>query len=435
MHLRRIHLQNIRSIEELVWELPDDADGPGWHVILGDNGAGKSTVLRAVALALIGPKEAPALRQPWKGWLRRGATEASIDLDLYPAMEPVPRGPGRPVGVCLSLVRSAQEPPSEEESVEISFSPRSAQYAQTRNSGNVWSASVIGGWFSASYGPFRRFAGGDPAQEELASSNPKLARHLSLFGEAVALTEGPRWLQSLRFKQLETPDSAESRLLERIKTLINQPGFLPHEVHLQDVSSTGVTFLDGSGVEVPIQDLSDGYRSILSMTLELIRQMAMWMSSPDTHLFSPDGGLVQASATVLIDEIDAHLHPTWQRTIGHWFRRYFPNVQFIVTTHSPLICQAADVGSVFLLPRPGTDERGEMLRGDRLRRLLYGNVLDAYSTGVFGEGVTRSEAAQAKLQRLAQLNTAEGDRQLSEAELSEQEELRRVMPTAASATP
>ncbi|MEZ4363859.1 MAG: AAA family ATPase [Kofleriaceae bacterium] len=150
------------------------------------------------------------------------------------------------------------------------------------------------------------------------------------------------------------------------------------------------------------------------------------------HLFSADGGVVQASATVLIDEVDAHLHPTWQRTIGQWLLRYFPNVQFLVTTHSPLICQAAEAGSVFLLPRPGSGESGEMLRGDRLQRLLYGNVLDAYSTGAFGEGVTRSDAALDKLERLAALNAAELQGQLSKQEQDEQDELRRIMPTAAS---
>ena len=51
-----------------------------------------------------------------------------------------------------------------------------------------------------------------------------------------------------------------------------------------------------------------------------------------------------APGVVLIDEVDAHLHPTWQRRIGLWFREHFPKLQFIVSTHSPLICQAATVG-------------------------------------------------------------------------------------------
>ena len=43
-----------------------------------------------------------------------------------------------------------------------------------------------------------------------------------------------------------------------------------------------------------------------------------------------------------IDEIDAHLHPAWQREIGFWLKQCFPKGQFIVTSHNPMICQAAD---------------------------------------------------------------------------------------------
>jgi hypothetical protein len=140
---------------------------------------------------------------------------------------------------------------------------------------------------------------------------------------------------------------------------------------------------------------------------------------------------------VIIDDIEAHLHPSWQRTIGVWYRKLFPNLQFIVSSHSPLICQAAEVGSVFRLPRPGADpavDRGEMVTGLALERLLYGNVLDAYGTGVFGEGVMRSESGQEKLMRLAELNTRELLGPLSDAEKQEQAELRKLLPTEASTT-
>jgi len=134
---------------------------------------------------------------------------------------------------------------------------------------------------------------------------------------------------------------------------------------------------------------------------------------------------------VLIDEIDAHLHPTWQRRIGIWFREHFPHIQFIVTTHSPLICQAADVGTVWQLPKPGSDDAGGMLTGRDRDRLIYGNVLDAYSTEVFGADVTRSEASKARLKRLAELNMQELQGALSESERQEQEQLRAAMPTSA----
>lgn len=53
---------------------------------------------------------------------------------------------------------------------------------------------------------------------------------------------------------------------------------------------------------------------------------------------------IDVTGVVLIDEVDAHLHPTWQTRIGQWFTKYFPNIQFIVTTHSPLVCRACEKG-------------------------------------------------------------------------------------------
>jgi hypothetical protein len=112
-------------------------------------------------------------------------------------------------------------------------------------------------------------------------------------------------------------------------------------------------------------------------------------------VFDPTNAMaVSAPGVVLIDEIDAHLHPTWQRRIGFWFREHFPRMQFIVSSHSPLVFQAADPGTIFRLPRPGYDEDGYMVTGDEYRRLVFGNVLDAYGTEVFGEGVTSSDRSR-----------------------------------------
>jgi predicted ATP-binding protein involved in virulence len=169
------------------------------------------------------------------------------------------------------------------------------------------------------------------------------------------------------------------------------------------------------------------------MTFELIRQLTRVYGSE--AIFSPNENTkIIAPGVVLIDEIDAHLHPIWQRRIGIWFRDHFPNLQFIVTTHSPLICQAATVGTVWRLPKPGSNDLGEMVTGKDLERLLYGNVLDAYGTEMFGANVTRSEESKQHLRRLAELNQKELYGQLTEAEGKEQENLRAMMPTTAHQT-
>lgn len=60
MLLRQIQIRNVRSIRSLDWELAESRPGAGWHVVVGDNGSGKSTFLRSAALALIGPRDALA---------------------------------------------------------------------------------------------------------------------------------------------------------------------------------------------------------------------------------------------------------------------------------------------------------------------------------------------------------------------------------------
>jgi hypothetical protein len=282
------------------------------------------------------------------------------------------------------------------------------------------------GLFSSGYGPFRRFTGGDKDYQDSFESSPRLTAHLSIFGEKVALTECLDWLQQLRFKQLEKKE--EGNLLTSIIEFVNQSNFLPFNARIKDISSDGVTFIDGNDCELPVEELSDGYRSILSMTFDLIRQLVRVYGFD--QVFDPnDPTKIIAPGVVLIDEIDVHLHPTWQRRIGIWFREHFPKIQFIVTTHSPLICQAASVGTVYRLPQPGSDEQGEMITGQMLDRLVYGNVLDAYGTEVFGEGITRSEVSKEKLARLAQLNQKAKYETLTEEEQEERQQLKSIMST------
>ena len=417
MYVKRVRIEHIRSIASIDWQCPEGQEA-GWHVVIGDNGSGKSTFLRSIALALV-DHAAAALRQRWDEWLSQDKDEGFILLEG--SFDPkIDKGLDEGQAKSYSYERRFYRDPTGDKSINptVTFTTANLQKAWEYNSG----------WFSASYGPFRRFTGGDTEYEELSSSHPKLARHLSIFGENIALTECLSWLKELQFKKLE--QDPEGELLNAVRFFVNQSGFLPHQARLDNVSSKGVEFVDGNGYHLRVEELSDGYRSVLSMTFELIRQLAR-AYGPDRVFDPKDATKIIAPGVVLIDEIDAHLHPTWQRRIGVWFREHFPNLQFIVTTHSPLICQAADGGTVWRLPKPGSDDVGGMITGRQLERLVYGNVLDAYSTEAFGEDVTRSEASKARLKRLAELNMKELQGALSEQDRQEQEQLRATMPTSA----
>jgi hypothetical protein len=244
----------------------------------------------------------------------------------------------------------------------------------------------------------------------------------------VALTECLQWLRTLKHRQLEQSDSVN--FFDRVKAFVNATDLLPYGTKLDEVSADEVKFVDGNGYVVPVQLLGDGFRSILSMTFELIRQLQDVFGSE--RVFSEDTvPLILPPGVVLIDEVDAHLHPSWQRGIGQWFTKYFPNMQFIVTTHSPLVCWSASDGSIFLLPPPGSQEVGRMVEGEDRKRLVNGTILDAYSTELFGQGVSRSEAAQAKVEKLADLNVKQLSESLSPDEVKTQRELKESLPTSA----
>ena len=98
-----------------------------------------------------------------------------------------------------------------------------------------------------------------------------------------------------------------------------------------------------------------------SSDLDILRHLINVYGLTDLTGRDTDGKLFfMRSGVVLIDEIDAHLHPEWQREIGFWLKRHFPNIQFIVTTHSPIICQAADV-----LVQRELESRGQGVREHR----------------------------------------------------------------------
>ena len=426
MHIRSVEITNVRSIRRLKWSV-DESQAAGWHVVLGDNGSGKSGFLKAMCLALVGSMDAAGLRQPWNDWLTKGEAAGSIKLELswnkrddtFAGSRSTPKKPLLPVELAFSRDIATDASQAELSNKNTSPDPRR----------HVWNGGH--GWFSASYGPFRRFAGGDAQSEKMFYSMPRLARHLSLFDERVALSECLEWLRSLKFKSLE--NDSEGLLLEKVKTFLNESDLLPSGVKLDEVSSKAVLFKDANGITLPVEDLSDGFRSVLSMTFELIRQFSIAFG-PCNVFSETDPTIVTPSGVVVIDEVDAHLHPTWQRRIGLWFCKHFPNTQFIVSTHSPLVCQSAEKGTIFVLPRAGTQESADFVKDVAFQRLVFGNVLDAYGTEAFGSGsaLTRSDASKEKRRRLAMLNTKEIHQGLTDTERTEQGELRAILPLASS---
>lgn len=427
MHVAKLTIENIRSLERLEIQLrPNEL--AGWHVILGDNGAGKSTVVRALALALMGSRNAEATRQDWSRWITVRGSTGSVNVRLRKHHPDELTGLGRP--------------PEQDPRIQVRFKSEHAEGSRNGNatisfSGPFTKRTIWGGgsgWFSASFGPFRRFSGGDPTMDRLYHSHPRLAPHLSAFGEAVALNESLRWLRDLHVRALEA-DTQAAAIKDAVVSFVNSSDLLPHGTRIDDVTSERVAVVDGRNSSLAIEEMSDGYRSILSLTLELLRLMfSAFGTSAALAGIDAQEGIVNLPGVVAIDEVDAHLHPSWQQRIGGWFVRSFPAIQFFVTTHSPIICPAAASGSVWLLPPPDSGDQPRRILGDDLNRLIYGNVLDAFGTEIFGRDVTRSQQSRVRLERLAWLNRRRLNSTLSSEEQHELHQLQATMASSPSAT-
>ena len=420
MYIQKAEIKDIRSIEEFEIEFPNPA---GWHVLIGDNGSGKSTIIRSIALALVGHRQVFGLRPNWKDWVNRKSSNGSIKLSFI-TDEKFDKFPSLSFDFTPKLV--SEMTLNMDNYFESAFGQSIEQNIHTFSI-----EEISDGFFSIAFGPYRRFEGGSSEWDEVYN-NPSLARlasHLSIFDESVALTEPIKWLKDLQYKSLERNEESENTL-KNLKKLINSEGFLPHETQLISVNSNSVIFIDGNEMIVSVNQMSDGYRSILSLTFELIRQLVRVYGSDLVFKNIESGEMfIDLPGVVLIDEIDAHLHPTWQTRIGNWFLKYFPKLQFIVTTHSPLVCRAAENGSIWRLAAPGSDEKSGEVTGIDRERLIYGNILDAYGTGVFGENTLISENSNEMLNRLSELNVKSMMGLISDKESNELQELRTKSPT------
>ena len=97
-----------------------------------------------------------------------------------------------------------------------------------------------------------------------------------------------------------------------------------------------------AGQSMPISLLSAGYQSLLWMTMNLAYRMA---------LLNPEAGenMAHIPGIVLIDELDMHLHPKWQWNVIKALEETFPNIQFIVATHSPIIISSCKNENLILI--------------------------------------------------------------------------------------
>ncbi len=384
--LTRVRLENIGPFQELDLEIENR-----WTLFLGDNGVGKSTVLEAIAAALCG-KDA----EPYAGGLIRTASRLSRIVLSF--------GPNEYMATLAS--RDGGQ-------AEIEVTP--SRPLETE------------GWLAIGFPPLRTVSSArakGPGPEGKRRPTPEDLLPLLKGGVDPRLDELKQWLVNLDYWSKSEPsrsDNRYTRLRDEFFQMANElAAGVPIRFKRVDEFTHQITVETADG-EVPIEAVSQGTASLIGWTGFLLQRLHEVYGQQD-------GNPRERYALVLMDELDAHMHPSWQQAIVERLSGAFPGAQFVASTHSPLIAGSLSPASILHFQR----EDG-WVSAKRPSGSSKGLRVDQILTGpLFGLQTGRESETQRLLLRYTEL-AARDD--LSESEWNELQHsaatLKVRMPTSA----
>ncbi len=384
MYIRSLRIDGFRCFEqaEVTFQVPGEAAPaaggaralPNVTLLLGDNGAGKTSVLRSIALAALGPVLAESsgfvphslVRRTRAGPVRKSRVEVTLALQEQDGVK-----------------KRAQKAHCELSPGEA-FSDRIVDYTRTAELEKQLRVPFSPAFFVVGYGATRRVERKlEGAEAQRKERTPRYARVASLFEDHYALTPLSSWLTRWRAKN-------KGRHTQVVR-LLNQ--LLPDAELLPDPVDDEYLFRHG-GSDVPFSALADGYKAYIGWAADLLYQIC---------LTCPDGArLVDNCGVVLLDEVDLHLHPDWQLTLAPTLARVLPNLQFIVTSHSPLLTGTLGAANIRILKSHQTPAGDPSVKVTPAEEELYGMSADQILTSsVFGLESARDVEFAAQLRAMA----------------------------------
>jgi hypothetical protein len=391
-----------------------------WITLLGENGVGKSTLLQALALLLAGPEAAKELLPRPTGWVSDSSKPGKLSAVLH--QDEVDAGTFGKKQITKTFSYSyfvTGETPTtikvgndnKETYTEPALIEENSRFLSWLRT-NAF-ASNTKGWFAVGYGAFRRL--NRINQSTLPSlDSPKRSNNFrTQFDEDKPINSFEQWMVHLEFRIAKGDNEAIKKRDIGVKVI---ESLLPGDAKIAEVTTDGQIKFLVNGRKVPTIGLSDGYRSVIALAGDLIWRLMQ--AFPD--LEDP----TQASGVVLIDELDIHLHPYWQRQIAGWLQNIFPNLQFVIATHSPLVAAGGGEDALTL--------RLELVDGEvEVRQVENISAYDAdyiLRSPAFGLESTHSPATQNKIKRFYELDRNRYN--LAEENQQEYDELRKFMQTA-----
>lgn len=414
MYIEHLKVDNLKILERLEIDFMRGGEPRPWTVLLGENGLCKTTILQAIAMAANGYVRANQLADvpslPDRRNIQAAAQiEARFSFSeryhsdrVYPGLDPRPAQPPR--------LRSWLQVPAGHSTAK-GGSEYLAGTAMPGVTDPVDEARARGlpHWFVAGYGTSRLLP--RPMESE-KSADLILGRLLPLFDRGRLVGTG--------FADLLEDPNEYARLLR--EALVSS-GLLPYARSVELRGRGGIKSaadlvqghrfgidMGGGPVKIPATWLSQGYQSTVAWIADLIGQVIL-----EAGAAVP---LAEMEGLVLIDEIDLHLHPRWQVSLVPTLKRIFPRLQFVATTHSPMMLPGLDPDELVVLALDGRGnvvvaERSEspaLMTGSQLYRTFFG--IDQLYPNDLGEALhrygflaanpVRSDAEDAEMNRLIQ---------------------------------
>lgn len=379
MYIDHLHIKNLKCFREsdvsLQYPGKNTVTKPFANVnlLLGINGAGKTTVLKALALATLAPVIESAGYVPYY-LVRRGTKLASMTVSavLHDQETGVRSSSGSPrIETATTDVALLQK---DFEALRPAHSMSSAWEQMYSEDSPAF--MIVG------YGATRRV---EPSDVFDSSSLRKVRRVryqrvAGLFEDHIALTPLAAWLPRLLRE--------ESPRIREIRGLLT--ALLPSEIKFIGLGDQDEIQFRHRRQTVPFEALSDGYKAYIG-----------WLGDLLYHLFTtcpPSMRLVEMSGVVLVDEIDLHLHPSWQRKIVSTISTAFPKLQFVLTTHSPIVAGTLGASNIFSME----DEPNGSSRVVQFEEQPYGRTAEeVLNSPYFGVDTSRAPEFEDQLRDIA----------------------------------
>lgn len=340
MWIESLSIENIKCFEKQNIRLGTTKELYPWVTLLGENGTGKSTVLQALAIMLAGPEGANQLLKP-EGWLKDGGKRGSLNVSIHQGE----KDPGMFGGEKKERKKFSYTLYVTGNDIITINNKTYTEPVFIENTSNTKSLSWLRqnallpkgkGWFAAGYGAFRRLTRSSRIIVPSLQTPSRLTNFFTQFRENEPLEAFETWMVYLDYRITKSNDKLAVKQKEWSIKAINQ--LLPEGNSFDSIDADGRIWFNVNDEKVSTVALSDGFRSVLALSGDLVWRLIN--SFPDSK--NP----LEEQGVVLIDELDIHLHPSWQRTIAGLLRQTFPNIQFIMATHSPMVAAGAGEDAV-----------------------------------------------------------------------------------------